>query len=105
EAAHERPQLVGEQRNGAVQRGEDTAAVDVPHDDRGQARGRGHAQVHDVVVEQVDLGRAAGALDNDHVEARAQIGEAVEHNGQQGRLLPVVRARVDVRDGAAEHDD
>ena len=45
----------------------------------------GDAEVGDVVVEQVDLGRPAGALAQHDVEAAAQVGQRVEHHRQQAR--------------------
>ena len=45
------------------------------------------AQVHDVVVEQVDLGRAARALAQHDVEAVAKVGQRVEHDRQELGLV------------------
>ena len=64
-----------EQRQRAEQRGEDAAAVDVADDDHRQAGVAGQAHVGESACAQVDLGRAAGALADDDVVARAQVGE------------------------------
>src|ERR1019366_3233898 len=61
-----------------VERRENAASVNVPDDDDRQVGRPGQPHVGDVGVAQVDLGRAARALADDHVELGAQLGQAVE---------------------------
>ena len=49
EAAHERGQLGGQDRDGAEQVGEDPAALDVPDHHGGDAGSTGEPEVHEVV--------------------------------------------------------
>ena len=65
--------------------GEDAAAVDVADQQHRQAGRAREAHVGEVGGAQVDLGRAAGALADDDVVARAQVGERVEHRLAQRR--------------------
>ena len=96
EAGDERLVVGLEQREAAVERGEDAAAVDVADEhDREVGRAR-EAHVGQVARAQVDLGRAAGALADDDVVARAQVGERVEHGRAQHGLEVLVAARVGV---------
>ena len=85
EAGDERLVVGLEQRERPEQRGEDAAAVDVADDQHGQAGRAGEAHVGEVAVAQVDLGRAAGALADDDVEARAQVGERVRDDRRAAR--------------------
>ena len=105
EGAYEPPVPVGEQRHGPVQRGEDAAAVDVADHDGGYTELVCDTEVHDVVVEQVDLGRAAGAFEDHDVEAPAEVVARGEHGAQQFRLLGVVVGGVEVADRLAHDDD
>ncbi|CKQ92627.1 Uncharacterised protein [Mycobacterium tuberculosis] len=67
--------LGSQQRDGAQERSEHPAAVDVTDDDGRQSRMTGKPHVDVVTCAQVDFGRAAGALrDNDVVAG----GEGVE---------------------------
>ena len=69
--SRDEPLITGIQhRERPVQRGEQATTVDVPDDDDGQIRRAGQAQVGDVAVAQVDLGRAAGAFADHDVEPR-----------------------------------
>ena len=67
--------LVGglEQRQRAVHRGEDPAAVDVADQQRRDAAVPREPHVDVVVGAQVDLGRAAGPLAHHHVEPAGQV--------------------------------
>ena len=105
EARDER--LVGglEQRERAEQRREDAAAVDVADDEHRQAGGAREPHVRDVAGAQVDLRRAAGALADDDVVARAQVGERALDDRPQLRLQLLVGARVGVGVRLAHHDD
>ena len=58
EASDAPAELLGQDGHGAVEMGEDAAPVDVADHDRRDPGPAGEAQVHYVVVEQVDLGRA-----------------------------------------------
>ena len=93
-----------EQGQRAVQRREHPAPVDVAHHDHGQVRGPGQAHVGDVGGAQVDLGRAARSLADDHVVLAPQLRQAVQgHVQQAGGVLPVLD-RVNLAHRAAEHD-
>src|SRR5690606_18727194 len=67
--------LVGgfQQRHGAVQGGEQAAAVDVADHDDGKVRVPGEPHVHVVAGTQVDLGGTARPLRHDHVEPGGQV--------------------------------
>ncbi len=52
----------------------------------GTCGGAGEAHVGDVAGAQVDLGGAAGALDEDEVGLPGEAAVAVEDGRQQGRL-------------------
>ncbi len=54
-----------EQRERPDEVRKDSPAVDVAHEDHGRYSRQRHVHVDDVLVAQVDLGRAAGALDHD----------------------------------------
>ena len=58
---------VVEQPERAVELGEDAARVDVAREQHRRAHHVGHAHVDEVVLAQVDLGGAAGPLDDDDV--------------------------------------
>ena len=74
-AAQRRPFTRVQDRPGADQAGDDAAAVDVGDEHDGNAGGLGEAHVGDVAVAQVDLRRAAGALDEHQVATvRAAAG-------------------------------
>ena len=105
EAGDERLVFRREQGQRAVHGGEHPAAVDVAgHDDR-QAGRAGQAHVGHVGIAQVDLGRAARALADDHVVGVPQPGQAVERDLAQPRRVGAVADRVGFGLGAAEHDD
>ncbi len=98
--------LVGRrhQRHGSVERREEAAAVDVAHDHHREVRRGGQAHVGDVVGAQVDLRRGAGPLADDHVEARPQVGQALQHLREQRRLQRAVAQRGDVGDRLPQDD-
>ena len=104
EAGDER--LVGgrEQGQRAVHGGEHPAAVDVPYHDDRQAGRPGQAHVGHVGVAQVDLGRAARALADDHVVGVPQPGQAVQRDLPEPRRVRAVAHRVGLSFGVAEHD-
>ena len=105
EAADERLVFGREQGQRAVHGGEHPAAVDVAgHDDR-QAGRAGQAHVGHVGFAQVDLGRAARALADDHVVGGPQPGQAVQGDLAQPRRVRAVPHRVGFGLGVAEHDD
>ena len=105
EAGDERLVFRREQGQRAVHGGEHPAAVDVAgHDDR-QAGRAGQAHVGDVGIAQVDLGRAARALADDHVVGVPQPGQAVERDLAQPRRVGAVADRVGFGLGVAEYDD
>ena len=78
-----------EQFEGAQQRGEDAAAVDVAYQDAGCVRGVGHPHVHDVVRPQIDFRRGAGALDDDEVVVGGEGSVAVEDGGKSSSTRPL----------------
>ena len=94
-----------EQLHVADQTGEDAAAVDVADEQRGRLRIARHLHVDDVLAAQVDLGRAAGALDDDEVVGGAQPVVGGGDDRPDLRLVGVVLAHRHVADGTAEHDD
>ena len=104
EAADRPSQLLGEDGDGAEEMGEHPATLDVAHDDGGQAGPHGQAQVHDVVLQQVDLGRAAGALADHDVVPGAQRRQRTVDDVHQGLLGGLVRGRLLQTGGAAQHD-
>ena len=92
-ALEPRPLGLLQHRVGADQRRDHAAPVDVADQHDRQIRRAGEAHVGDVVLPQVDLGRAAGALDQHQVGLAAQSREALQHIRQQPRLeLAIVRA-------------
>ena len=70
-AAQPRPLARLQHRPGADQAGDHAAAVDVADQHDRHVGGLGEAHVGDVAGAQVDLGRAAGALDQHQVAASA----------------------------------
>ena len=72
----------------ADEAGDDAAAVDVADEHHRHVRGFGEAHVGDVAGPEIDLGRAAGALDDDDVGVAADDGEALQHLRQQVGLAP-----------------
>ncbi len=64
---------------GPDQLGDDPAALDVA-DQHDRHPGRlGKAHIGDVARAQIDLGRAAGALDEDEIGRRGEPGKGGEH--------------------------
>ena len=105
EAGDQRLVFGGEQGQRAVHGGEHPAAVDVAgHDDR-QAGRAGQAHVGDVGFPQVDLGRAARTLADDHVVGVPQPVQAVQRDLAQPRRVRAVAHRVGLGLGVAEHHD
>jgi hypothetical protein len=105
EPAHVRALLGREQRDGAVERREHAAAIDVADQQHRRAAVARHAHVHDVVLREVDLGRASRALGDDEVVRGAQPVERAGHHRPQLGLARVVGARVGDAQRAAEHHD
>ena len=93
-----------EQGKGPEQGGEHPATVDVPDQQHRQPGGPGQPHVGEVVAAQVDLGRAPGPLADHHLVARAEGGQAVEHDLAQLRLERLVAQRVHLAPRPAEHD-
>ena len=84
---------------------DDAAAIDVADQDHGRIGGAGEAHVGDVAATQIDLGRAAGALDEHQIGLGLQPSEAFEHRGHQSRLHRLIFSRFGGADDAAAHDD
>ncbi len=72
ESRNQRLVLGREDRDGAEQVGEQSAAVDVADHDDGQVCRTRQAHVGQIGCAQVDLGGRAGALADDHVEFGSQ---------------------------------
>ena len=90
---------------GADEAGDDAAAVDIA-DEHDRHVGRlGEAHVGDVAGAEIDLGRAAGALDQHDVHAFADDGEAFQHSGQQFTLPPTILGGAHRPCPLALHDD
>jgi len=64
----------GQQRQGPHHGGENAAAIDVGDQQDRTVRGLGKAHVGDIVRSQIDLGRAAGAFDDNRVMVGSQPG-------------------------------
>ena len=73
-------------------------------DDRA-AGGAGEAHVGDVALAQVDLGRAARALDEDEIRLGLEARETVEHGAHQLAVSAPDILAPRVADDAALHDD
>ena len=80
------------------------AAVDVADEDHRHARRLGEAHIGDVAGAQVDLGRAARALDQDDVGASPDDREALHDRRQQFALARRIVARPHRRETATLHD-
>ena len=89
----------------AYKLGKYAATVDVAHKQHGGGRHFGHAHVHDVVVLEVDLGRAACTFDDHDVVTRGQVIVGRLHGGNEARLVFEVVAGCHVRHGFAHNDD
>ena len=76
-----------------------------PMSDDRAAGGAGEAHVGDVALAQVDLGRAARALDEDEIGLGFEARETVEHGAHQLGLQRLIFARAGGADDAALHDD
>ena len=83
EPADQRPVGGVEQRDGAVERGEHAAPVDVADYHHGQRELLGQTHVHVVASPQVDLGGRSGALGHDHVVAGRQLAVGGERGPRQ----------------------
>ena len=75
---------VGQQGVGADQLRDDAAALDVAGQDHRQIGGLGEAHIGDVAGAQIDFGRAAGPFHHHQIAPFADLGEALQHGGQQG---------------------
>ena len=93
-----------EQRPGSVEMRKHTAAIDIGNDDDRAIGGLGKPHVGNIVFAQVDLGRAAGTLDQHEFVVFYETGMRVEHRRHQFGLVRVVGHRVHVVDGAAVDD-
>ena len=90
---------------GADDAGDGTAQRDVGDQHHRHAGRLGEAHVGDIAGAQVDLGRAARALDQHQIGGRAEAREALDHLGQQARFERGVVARRDSRHDAPLDDD
>ncbi len=59
------------------------AAVDIADQHHGHVGGPGEAHIGDVAGAQVDLGRAAGPLDQHEVGVGLETAEALDHGAHQ----------------------
>ena len=89
-----------EELPGTDELGEDAAALDVGDEYDGRVRVPGHPQVGQVVLGQVDLDRAAGAFEDDPVEASREPVVGGGHAGPEpvlGRVVVAGRHHADRR--------
>jgi len=82
----------------------DAAAVDIPGQHDGDRGGTGEAHVGDVARAQIDLGRGAGALNDDEIHVGGERREALQHGGQQPVFQRRVVARTDGGQAPPLHD-
>jgi len=101
------PVLLGRRKQveGANQVGEDTAPVDVGDEDDRAIDRLGEAHVGDVAVAQVDLGRRAGAFDDDALVGRRQPPPGFEHGTHRPRLVVVIGLGIEIGRDMAVDDD
>ena len=92
EAADEALFVHGKQPERPEELGEDAAAVDVADEEDGGIQVAGNGHVDDVGRLQVQLGRAAGALDDQEVEPDAEAVERLDDRRPEGPLALVVLA-------------
>ena len=106
EEALDQRRIVGiDHRLGADQAGDHAAAVDVADQHDGHIGGAGEAHIGDVVGAEVDLRRAARALDQDDVGFALQPREAVQHERHQlGLDALIFGCRRAAIDAALHHD-
>ena len=88
--------VVVQQREGAVDRGEYAAAIDIRHEDHRALRHLGHAHVDDVAIAQVDLRRAARPFQHQHIMFGGQAVIDREDLFAQARLIFVIAHRVHI---------
>jgi hypothetical protein len=104
-AGEPRPLGGGEQRVGPDELGDDPAAIDVADQRDRHIGGLGETHIGDVASAQIDLGRAAGALDEDEIGIRRDSSERAEHHRhQRRRQRPVFARRGGAQHLAAQHD-
>ena len=77
------PVLFRQDQMGAGDRGDDAAAIDVADEDHRHVGARRKAHIGNVAAPQIDLGRRAGAFDDDEVGTLADLGPGVEHGIHQ----------------------
>ena len=103
-AADARLLVLVEQLDRAVERSEHAAAVDVPDEQHRCVHELRKSHVHDVVLLEIDLGRTAGALDDNDVVLGGEAVERLLNNRQERLFVPPVFARCAVSVRLA-HDD
>ena len=89
----------------AGDRGDDAAAVDVADQDDRHVGAGGKAHIGDVARPEIDLGRRAGALDDDEIGPLADLAPGIQHGVHQLRLEHLVVARLRLAEHLALHDD
>ena len=95
----------GQQLERADELGEHAAALDVAHQEHRAVDRLGETHVGDVVLAQVDLGRTAGPLDQDHVVVGGEARVRGEGGLARDALVLVISARIEVRNRASVDDD
>ncbi len=105
ETAHQRRVIGVEHRARADDLRIDAAAVDVADQHDRRVRLARETHIGDIVLAQVDLRRAAGALDQHDVGLGAQDREALHHAAEQLGLPGLILARPRGADDLALHDD
>jgi len=63
--------------------GDNGAAIDIPEHHHRHVGRRGKSHIGDVAGPQVDLRRAAGALDQDDINVARKVGETLQHRREQ----------------------
>ena len=102
---HQRPLLGIQQDHGANELSKDASTVDVRYEQDWRIGVASDSHVDDVVLLEVDLRRAAGTLNHNHVIVRAQAVESRGRRFPNRRFQLVIFAGGGNSLGASHHDD
>ena len=105
EPLHPRPLFFRKQGHSPVKLGKHTAAVDISHQKDRSIRHLRHAHVHDIILLQIDLRRASGALDHDDIVLLLQSPVCLFHLGNQRLFICKILFRRHRSDRYAVDDD
>ncbi len=89
----------------AGQARDDAAAIDIAEHHHGHIGGRRKSHIGDVAGAQIDLRRAAGALDQHDIGVAGEMRKALQHGRQQRRFLVQIVFRAQRAPALALHDD